>query len=247
MAGWEERFGDYVERLGDVLGHADRRAPLRAYATGLLLPGERKSLEPMAARVEPFRIGAAHQSLHHFVAKAAWDDAALLAAVRDYVLPAIEKRGPIRAWIVDDTGLPKKGKLSVGVARQYCGQLGKRDNCQVAVTLSIANEAASLPIAYRLYLPESWVNDPARRAMAGVPEEVVFRTKPEIALEQIGRAVADGVPRGVVVTDAGYGNDTGFRDGGGGLGRGCGAGGQGTAGLWPRGAGARGAAGRPGR
>jgi SRSO17 transposase len=123
------------------------------------------------------------------------------------------ERGPIRAWIVDDTGLPKKGKLSVGVARQYCGQLGKRDNCQVAVTLSIANEAASLPIAYRLYLPESWANDPARRAMAGVPEEVVFRTKPEIALEQIGRAVADGVPRGVVVTDAGYGNDTGFRDG----------------------------------
>jgi SRSO17 transposase len=112
-------FGSYVELLGGALGHADRRGPLRAYATGLLLPGERKSLEPMAARVEPFRIGAAHQSLHHFVAKAAWDDAALLAAVRDYVLPAIEKRGPIRAWIVDDTGLPKKGKLSVGVARQY--------------------------------------------------------------------------------------------------------------------------------
>jgi SRSO17 transposase len=113
------RFGSYVELLGGALGHADRRGPLRAYATGLLLPGERKSLEPMAARVEPFRIGAAHQSLHHFVAKAAWDDAALLAAARDYVLPAIEKRGPIRAWIVDDTGLPKKGKLSVGVARQY--------------------------------------------------------------------------------------------------------------------------------
>jgi SRSO17 transposase len=213
MADWEERFDGYVERLGDVLGHADRRAPLRAYCTGLLLPGERKSVEPMAARVDPARVGAAHQSLHHFVAKAAWDDAALLAAVRDYVLPAMLERGPIRAWIVDDTGLPKKGKLSVGVARQYCGQLGKRDNCQVAVTLSIANEAASLPIAYRLYLPESWANDPARRAMAGVPEEVVFRTKPEIALEQIGRAVADGVPRGVVVTDAGYGNDTGFRDG----------------------------------
>ena len=119
MAGWEERFGSYVELLGGALGHADRRGPLRAYTTGLLLPGERKSVEPMAARVEPFRIGAAHQSLHHFVAKAAWDDAALLAAVRDYVLPAIEKRGPIRAWIVDDTGLPKKGKLSVGVARQY--------------------------------------------------------------------------------------------------------------------------------
>src|SRR3954454_17615739 len=149
MAGWEERFGDYVGRLGETLGHADRRGPLRAYTTGLLLPGERESVEPMAARV-----GAAHQSLHHFVAKAAWDDAALLRAVRDYALPAIEERGPIRAWLVDDTGLPKKGRLSVGVARQYCGQLGKRENCQVAVTLSVASEHASLPVAYRLYLPE---------------------------------------------------------------------------------------------
>ena len=167
MAGWEERFGDYVERLGDVLGHADRRGPLRAYTTGLLLPGERKSVEPMAARVDPARVGAAHQSLHHFVAKAAWDDAALLAAVRAHALPALLERGPIRAWIVDDTGLPKKGKLSVGVARQYCGQLGKRDNCQVAVTLSVANEHASLPVAYRLYLPEAWAEDPARRATGG--------------------------------------------------------------------------------
>jgi SRSO17 transposase len=223
VADWEERFDDYVERLGETLGHADRRAPLRAYATGLLLPGERKSLEPIAARVEPFRVGAAHRSLHHFVAKAPWDDAALLAAVRAYALPAMLERGPIRAWLVDDTGLPKKGRLSVGVARQYCGQLGKRENCQVAVTLSVANEAASLPIAYRLYLPEAWADDPARRAMAGVPEEVAFATKPAIALGQIRQALADGVPPGVVppgvvppgvvVTDAGYGNDTDFRDG----------------------------------
>jgi SRSO17 transposase len=213
MAGWEERFDDYVERLGDVLGHADRRAPLRAYTTGLLLPGERKSVEPMAARVDPARVGAAHQSLHHFVAKAAWDDAALLRAVRAYALPAMLERGPVRAWLVDDTGLPKKGKLSVGVARQYCGQLGKRDNCQVAVTLSVATEHASLPIAYRLYLPEAWADDPARRALAGVPEEVGFATKPSIALDQIRQALADGVPPGVVVTDAGYGNDTEFREG----------------------------------
>src|SRR5947208_15294039 len=213
MADWEERFGGYVERLGDVLGHADRRGPLRAYTTGLLLPGERKSVEAMAARVDPFRVGAAHQSLHRFVAKAAWDDAALLRAVRDYALPALLERGPVQAWLVDDTGLPKKGKLSVGVPRQYCGQLGKRDNCQVAVTLSGATEAASLPVAYRLYLPEAWAAAPARRATAGVPEEVEFRTKPAIALEQIGRALADGVPPGVVVTDAGHGNDTEFREG----------------------------------
>src|SRR3954464_11543210 len=237
MAGWEERFDDYVERLGDTLGHADRRGPLRAYTTGLLLPGERKIVEPMAARVDPFRVGAAHQSLHHFVAKAAWDDAALLAAARAYALPALLEQGPVRAWIVDDTGLPKKGKLSVGVARQYCGQLGKRDNCQVAVTLSVATEAASLPIAYRLSRPEAWADDPARRALAGVPEEVGFATKPSIALDQIRQALAGGVPPGAVATDAGYGNDTDFRDGVTALGLPYVAGIQGTTGLWPPGAG----------
>ena len=247
MAAWEERFGEYVERLGDVLGHADRRAPLRAYTTGLLLPGERKSVEPMAARVDPARVGAAHQSLHHFVAKAAWDDDALLAAVRAHALPAMLERGPIGAWLVDDTGLPKKGKLSVGVARQYCGQLGKRDNCQVAVTLSVATEHASLPIAYRLYLPEAWAGDPARRATAGVPEEVAFATKPAIALGQIRQALADGVPPGVVVTDAGYGNDTDFRDGVTAAGLPYVAGIQGTTGLWPPGAGPLPAAPRGGR
>src|SRR3954452_5834759 len=237
MAGWEERFDDYVERLGDVRGHADRRAPLRAYTTGLLLPGERESVEPMAARVDPFRVGAAHQSLHHFVAKAACDDATLLRAVRDYALPAMLERGPVRAWLVDDTGLPKKGRLSVGVARQYCGQLGKRDNGQVAVTLSVATGAASLPVAYRLYLSEAWAADPARRALAGVPEEVGVATKPSIALDQIGRALADGVPPGVVVTDAGSGNDTDFRDGVTALGLPYVAGIQGTTGLWPPGTG----------
>src|SRR5919205_1255779 len=237
MAEWEERFDDYVERLGDVLGHADRRRPLRAYCTGLLLPGERKSVEPMAARVDPLRVGAAHQSLHHLVAKAAWDDAALLEAVRDHVLPAMLERGPIRAWPVDDTGLPKKGRLSVGVARQYCGQLGKRESCQVAVTLSVASEAASLPIAYRLYLPEAWADDPARRAMAGVPEEVGFATRPAIALGQVRQALADGVPPGVVVTDAGYGSDTDFRDGITATGLPYVAGILGTTGLWPPGAG----------
>src|SRR5689334_17324690 len=250
MADWEERFDDYVGRLGDVLGHADRRAPLRAYTTGLLLPGERKSVEPMAARVDPARVGAAHQSPHHFVAEAAWGDATLLRAVRDYALPAMLDQGPVRAWLVDDTGLPKKGKLSVGVARQYCGQLGKRDNCQVAVTLSVASEAASLPVAYRLYLPEAWAADPARRALAGVPEEVGFATKPAIALDQIRRALADGVPPGVVVTDAGYGSDTDFRDGVTGLGLPYVAGILGTTGLRAPGAGPlpaapRGGTGRP--
>lgn len=209
----ESRFAEYVERLSSALGHADRKAPLKAYCTGLILPGERKSIEPMAARVEPARVGAAHQSLHHFVAKAEWSDEEVLTVVRAEVLPAIERQGPIRAWIVDDTGFPKKGTHSVGVARQYCGQLGKQDNCQVAVSLSVANDHASLPIAYRLYLPEAWALDADRRARAGVPEDVRFRTKPEIALDEIRVVLSAGVPTGVVLADAGYGIDTAFRSG----------------------------------
>ncbi len=207
----ESRFAAYVEALASALGHADRVAPLKAYCTGLLLPGDRKSVEPMAARVEPGRVQAAHQSLHHFVAKADWSDDAVLDAVRAQVLPALERQAPIRAWIVADTGFPKKGKHSVGVARQYCGQLGKQDNCQVAVSLSVATEQASLPVAYQLYLPESWANDRGRREKAGVPEDVIFQTKPAIALTQIRAALDSGVSPGVVLADAGYGNDTAIR------------------------------------
>jgi len=207
------RFQAYIERLSEVIGHADRRDPLAAYCTGLLLPGERKSVEPMAARIAPEEVGAKHQSLHHFVAKAPWDEARLLAAMRDYVLPKLEKRAPIRAWIIDDTGIPKKGRHSVGVARQYCGELGKQDNCQVAVTLSVASDHASLPVAIRLYLPEPWANDEDRRRKAGVPADIAFKTKPQIALDQIRQAIVDRVPEGIVLADAGYGNDTTFRSG----------------------------------
>jgi len=207
------RFEAYIEHLRGTIGHADRREPLADYCTGLLLPGERKSVEPMAARIAPGKVSAKHQSLHHFVAKAPWNEAALLGAVRAFVLPKMEKQAPVRAWIVDDTGIPKKGKHSVGVARQYCGELGKQDNCQVAVTLSVASDHASLPIALQLYLPESWASDRARRRKAGVPDAVQFKTKPQIALDQIRQALADGVAKGVALADAGYGNDTAFRAG----------------------------------
>jgi SRSO17 transposase len=207
----EDRFAAYLEAIVAALGHASRMDPARAYCTGLLLPGERKSVEPMAARIAPGRVQAKHQSMHHFVAKAEWDDRAVLAAVRGQALAAIERHGPVRYWIVDDTGFPKKGKHSVGVARQYCGQVGKQDNCQVAVSLSVANDHASLPIAYRLYLPEAWAADPARRAKAGVPEAIGFETKPAIALGQLRQALAEDVPVGIVLGDAGYGNETGFR------------------------------------
>jgi SRSO17 transposase len=229
------RFTAYVERLATALGHADRLAPFRAYCTGLMLPGERKSVEPMAARVEPGRVGAAHQSLHHFVAKAAWDDGAVLGAVRDMVVPAMLERGPLRAWIIDDTGLPKKGCHSVGVARQYCSQIGKQDNCQVAVSLSVATDHASLPIAFQLYLPEAWADDAARRAKAEVPDNIAFQTKPAIALGQIRAAMAAGLPPSVMLMDASYGTDTDLREGVTALGLAYVAGIQSSLSVWPPG------------
>src|SRR5256712_12168014 len=162
-----QRFHAYVERLTTALGHQDRHGPVRAYVTGLCLPGERKSIEPMAARVDPRHVRARHQSMHHFVANAAWDDAAVLRVARETVLAALERHGPLAAWIVDDTGIPKKGRHSVGVARQYCGVLGKQDNCQVAVSVSGAHERASIPVAYRLGLPEAGAKGRRRRRTAG--------------------------------------------------------------------------------
>src|ERR671914_2804323 len=162
----QERFTAYVDALAEVIGHADRAAPLRDYCLGLLLPGERKSVEPIAAGTAAARVSAKHQSLLHFVSNAPWSNERVLSRVQELTLPILEGSGAIEAWIIDDTGFPKKGRHSVGVARQYCGQLGKRDNCQVAVSLSLANEHASLPVAYRLYLPEAWAGDAERRIKA---------------------------------------------------------------------------------
>ncbi len=231
----QQRLTDYLDRLSEAAGHADRAVPLRLYCTGLLLPGERKSVEPMAARLAPDNVRRMHQSLHHVVADAPWSDESLLGCVRAYVLPAMTKTGPIVAWIVDDTGLPKKGTHSVGVARQYCGQTGKQDNCQVAVSLSAATWKASLPIAYRLYLPEAWANDNQRRQQARIPKEVRFETKLEIALGQIRQAMADGIPQGTVLADPAYGNDTGFRQAVAGLELSYVLGIQSTTTVWPPG------------
>jgi SRSO17 transposase len=167
----------------------------------------------MAARLAPDNIQRMHQSLHHLVADAPWSDEEMLRQVRSSVLPAMQEQGKIVCWIVDDTGFPKKGSHSVGVARQYCGQVGKQDNCRVAVSLSVATWSASLPIAFRLYLPESWTEDKKRRKEGGIPEEIQFQTKPQIALAQIRKAVEEDVRRGVVVADAGYGVDGRFRAG----------------------------------
>jgi SRSO17 transposase len=209
----QKRFAAYLDRLARAAGHLDRVVPLKSYCTGLLLPGERKSVEPMAARLSPDRVRQTHQSLHHVVAHAPWSDEDILEAVRQYALPAMQKQGPIEAWIVDDTGFVKKGTHSVGVTRQYCGQVGKQENCRVAVSLSMSTAEVSLPIAWRLYLPEVWTQDKKRRKATGIPPEVGFQTKPEMALQQIRTAVDRELPTAPVLADAAYGNDTKFREG----------------------------------
>jgi SRSO17 transposase len=231
-----ERLAIYLDGLSEAAGHADRVIPMQNYTKGLLLPIERKSVEPMAARLAPGNVRQMHQSLHHIVADAAWSDAAVLAEIRGQVLPAMTHQDPLAAWIVDDTGFPKKGTQSVGVTRQYCGQLGKQDNCRVAVSISVATEQASLPVAYRLYLPDIWAQDPARRKQAGIPEEIQFQTKPELALDQIRFLVQEDVPRAPVLADAAYGNDYGFREGLEALGLTYAVGIQSSTSVWPPGA-----------
>ncbi len=245
-----ERLATYLDRLSQVAGHADRIVPMQNYTKGLFLPIERKSVEPMAARLAPANVRQMHQSLHHIVAEATWSDVALLGEIRRQVLPAMTSRHPLSAWIVDDTGFPKKGTHSVGVTRQYCGQLGKQENCRVAVSLSLATEQSSLPVAYQLYLPEIWAQDSARRNKAGVPKEIRFQTKPEISLEQIRLLTEEDVPRAPVLADAAYGNDNRFRDGLHELGLEYAVGIQSSTSVWPPGLAplpskARGVMGRP--
>ena len=211
-----KRFDAYLSRMCEVLGHADRDAPMREYCTGLMLPLKRKSVEPIAAHVGPQAVSAKHQSLLHFVGNSRWSDEAMLKSVHDYVMECMPGDGGKR-WVlvVDDTGHPKQGRDSVGVARQYCGLLGKTDNCQVAVSVSKANAVMSLPLAYRLYLPREWLKDAARRKATKVPPEVGFATKPQIALRQLSWTCAQGLAVGVeaVLADSAYGTEYAFRQG----------------------------------
>lgn len=204
------RFEQYMAHLADGLGHTDRHAGLKGYCTGLMLPLSRKSVEPMAARVDPLHASARHQSLHHFVAKAEWSDQEILRRMSQWVVPKMDLSGG-GFWIIDDTGFPKQGKHSVGVARQYCGMLGKQDNCQVAVSISLATEQASVPVTYQLYLPKEWAQDSKRCRKAGVPTRVKFATKAKIALQQLETLLAEGAPKYCVLADAGYGVDHAFR------------------------------------
>ena len=211
--GVESRFESYAEKMVHALGHADRATPARWYLRGLMLPGQRKSVEPMAARVHQQDVESAHQSMHHLVADSDWSDAVLLGTVAQEVVPVLSRQGQTPCfWIIDDTSYRKWGKHSVGVTRQYCGHLGKTENCQVAVSLTLATEEGSLPLAYRLYLPQEWTRNQKRCQAAGVPAGVGFATKGQLAWTQIEAALAAGVPRGTVLMDAGYGDEAAMRD-----------------------------------
>ncbi|MBI4908444.1 MAG: IS701 family transposase [Acidobacteria bacterium] len=199
----DRRLAAYLDTLATAVGHADRHAPFRNYCKGLLLPCERKSIEPMAALLQPDAVQRMRQSLHHFVSQAPWSDDAVLEQVRNQVLPHMQRNGPVVAWIVEDTAFPKQGRHSVGVARQFSSELDKKANCQLAVSLSLATWNASLPVAYRLFLPEQWT--------LHHPQDGPFQTKPEIALAQIRAARESGVPQGVVLAADDFGANAKFR------------------------------------
>jgi SRSO17 transposase len=212
-AAGQQRLESYFRMIGEVLGNDSRRGSFAMYAMGLLGEAERKSVEPIAARScpDPQRIDAVHQRLLHFMVDARWSDREVRKSAAQYALEPMVEREPVEAWIVDDTGSLKQGTHSVGVQRQYTGSAGKVTNCQIGVSLSIATRTEHLPIDFELYLPENWANTPARRLEARIPEEVGFKTKPQLALQMIQRAMEDGVPPGVVLGDSAYGGSSEFR------------------------------------
>lgn len=207
------RLEAYVDSIGELLGRKERRESFAIYAMGLLGEGERKSIEPIAARAcaDPKLVPAMEARLGNFLNDSPWSDARVRAYSAEYAIEAITKNEPLLHWIVDDTGMLKQGKHSVGVQRQYTGSAGKTTNCQIAVSLSVATRSAHVPIDMELYLPEAWTDDPKRRAEARIPGDVVFKTKLELAMQMIRRAVANGVPPGVVLVDTAYGNANWFR------------------------------------
>lgn len=209
----QERLENYFERIGAVLGSEERRASFAVYAMGLFGDGERKSMEPIAARAcpDPELVDALHQRLQHFATDSPWSDHGVRRESAQYALSPMTQSEAVTHWIVDDTGFLKQGKHSVGVKRQYTGSAGKIANCQIGVSLTIATPTQHLPIDFELYLPREWAEDPDRREEARIPDEVQFQTKPELALNMIEKAIQDGVPAGRVVVDTTYGNSSRFR------------------------------------
>ncbi len=203
---WERRFDRFLAPFLAAWRTKKRRYWAPLYLRGLLLPGERKSIEPLAARVAPGH----EQELRHFVSESAWDDAAVEEVLWQ---KADELLGADDAFlIIDDTALPKKGSESVGVAHQYCGALGKQANCQSLVSLTLANDVIPLPLSLQLYVPMDWASDRARRTKVGIPDSVIFREKWKIAIDEVKRIRKAGVRFGTVLADAGYGHCAEFRE-----------------------------------
>lgn len=212
----QKRLKDYFSSIGKVLRHAAQRASFAIYAQGILGEGERKSVEPIAARAcgeQVEQVDAMHQRLLHFIGPALWSDREVRLTAARYALTAMSERGPVESWIIDDTGFLKQGTHSVGVKRQYTGSAGKVTNCQVAVSLTVATQTDHVPVDMQLYLPDTWANDPEKRKEAHIPQDVLFQTKPQIALRVIQQAVEDKVPPGRVLADCAYGNNAAFREG----------------------------------
>jgi len=212
----QRRLDDFFSRIGNVLRHAAKRASFAMYALGILGEGERKSVEPIAARAcgdQVELVDATHQRLLHFIGPASWSDRDVRLTGARYALSAMTTRGKVQSWIIDDTGFLKQGTHSVGVKRQYTGSAGKVTNCQVAVSLTLATQTDHVPVDMQLYLPDTWANDPQKREEAHIPDDVLFQTKPQIALKMLQQAVADELPLGRVVADCAYGDNAPFREG----------------------------------
>jgi SRSO17 transposase len=212
-AGAQSRLSEYFSAIGDALNNKTRRASFATYAMGLLGTSDRKSAEPIAAiaSADATACEPAHHRLLRFLRDSPWSDRDVRRVAAKHAIEAMTIEEPIQTWIVDDTGFLKQGTHSVGVQRQYTGSAGKVANCQLGVSLSIATRSAHVPIDFELYLPESWAGNPARRKECHVPDDVEFRTKEQLALLMIDRAVADGVPGGIVLGDSWYGRSHRFR------------------------------------
>src|ERR1700692_4568380 len=197
-----------LSRFLDRLGHKARRRMCPLYVSRLIGPGDRKSVQPMAARLAP----GDYDQLHHFIADGVWDAAPLEAELLVQADRLVVGKDAV--LVIDDTSMPKKGDRSVGVAPQYASTLGKTANCQTLVSLTLARGEVPVMVALRLFIPENWTSDPVRLKRAGVPiEHRKARSKPEIALAEIDRVIAAGVRFGCVLADAGYGLSAPFRQG----------------------------------
>jgi len=208
------RLEGLFSQVGTALGNKCRRASFAVYAMGLLGSAERKSAEPIAATAtaDPATCEPAHHRLLRFLRDSPWSDREVRRVAARHAISALTSQEPIRTWIFDDTGFLKQGSHSVGVQRQYTGTAGKITNCQIAVSLSIATRSAHVPIDFALYLPETWTGDPIRRRECKIPDDVVFKTKHDLAIELMQRAVEDGVPGDIVLADSAYGDSCEFRE-----------------------------------